>query len=174
VNALPWGVEPAHLAVPAPTPLEVEIGGATVFTVRVRRFLRIRGGDLPPAADETFPLKEQAESGGDVTDLVLAVLRSKDADQVSNALLGHGFRLTRIPTAGAWLRRGNVTLLTAVSRSDVPAAIEAIQAHSAPRPEAGNKHSDMPGYSATVFVVPLTDFAHTFGPDVPLAPASAP
>ena len=44
INATPLGTEPAHLAMAAPAmPLEVLIGGATVFSFPVTRFVRGHG-----------------------------------------------------------------------------------------------------------------------------------
>ena len=42
--------------------------------------------------------------------LVLSVVQNDDAEPVTRALLTAGHRVTRINTAGGFLRRGNVTL----------------------------------------------------------------
>jgi uncharacterized protein YaaQ len=159
LNPLPWGPETGHLALSAPAPLEVEIGGATIFTVPVRRFLRVRGGPAPPAVDTEYPLPADFEAG-DKMDLVLSIVRAEDADQVATALLQAGFRLTRLPTAGAFLRRGNVTLASAVPRSAVDQVLVLIQNNCRFRAEAQRPKSMMPQFSATVFVVPLASYLH--------------
>ena len=49
INPLPAGAEPAHLALAAPAyPLEVQIGGATVFCFPLKRLVRL-GQSVSPA-----------------------------------------------------------------------------------------------------------------------------
>ena len=43
--------------------------------------------------------------------LVLTIVQNDDADQVVGGLLAAGYRVTRLNTAGGFLRRGNVTPL---------------------------------------------------------------
>lgn len=168
LNPLPWGPETGQPALAAPVPLEVEIGGATIFTVPVRRFLRVRGGPAPPAVDTAYPVPPDSEAG-DKMDLVLSIVRSEDADQVATALLQAGFRLTRLPTAGAFLRRGNVTLASAVPQPAVDQMIELIQNNCRFRAEAQHPKSLMPEFSATVFVVPLAGFVLFMEHETPAA-----
>ena len=103
VNALPWGPDSGHLAAASAMPLEVQVGGATVFTIPVRRFVRVRGAGAPPATDETFALDEPDEAV-QTMDLVLAIVQNEDASPIAHALLTNGHRLTRMNTAGAFLQ----------------------------------------------------------------------
>jgi uncharacterized protein YaaQ len=74
--------------------------------------------------------------------------------------LAAGHRLTRINTAGGFLRRGNATLLIGVEEAQVDEVLSLIQAqcplHTEPNPpSAGN-----PTYGATVFVLEAAHFIH--------------
>ena len=61
INPLPAGAEPAHLALAAPAyPLEVQIGGATVFCFPLKGFVRL-GQSVPPAAPNQHPLHDLTE-----------------------------------------------------------------------------------------------------------------
>ena len=64
---------------------------------------------------------------------VLAIVAHTVADRVHQALLADGFRVTRINTAGGFLRRGNVTFLAGVQSGDVARAIERMRAHAGDR-----------------------------------------
>jgi uncharacterized protein YaaQ len=51
--------------------------------------------------------------------MILAVIQADDANRVVQALNEAGFRVTRIATQGAWLRRENATLLVGVEDDKV-------------------------------------------------------
>jgi uncharacterized protein YaaQ len=144
-------------------PIEVLIGGAIVFQFPVKRFLRLLGGSAPPVADQQHPPIHAAadesagRQGGDMH-LVLAILQNDDADTVSGGLLAAGHRLTRLNTAGGFLRRGNVTLLTGVEADRVEDVLQIIQANCRLRTEARPPEAGMPMYSATVFVLEAARF----------------
>jgi uncharacterized protein YaaQ len=157
INAMPWGTEPVPSTLTTLAPLEVLVGGATVFSFPVRRFLRLQGGAAPPAADEKQPPAEPAEGASDMN-LVLAIVQNEDADPVTQALLAAGHRVTRINTAGAFLRRGNATLLVGVEAEKVDNVLRLIQANCRLRAEASSPDSGMPMYSATVFVLESSHF----------------
>jgi uncharacterized protein YaaQ len=152
-----WGLEAATLALSAASPVEVELGGATVFAVPVHRFVRLRGGQIPPAADARYAI-DSAGQIEDCTDLVLAIVRAKDADPVAGGLVEAGFRLTRIPTAGAFLQRPNMTLLCAVPRREVDEVLTVIQHSCHWSDVAEEQRKEMPRFSATVFVIELAQF----------------
>jgi uncharacterized protein YaaQ len=88
--------------------------------------------------------------------LILAIVHNDDAGPVTQALLTAGYRLTRINTAGGFLRRGNVTLMVGVEPRQVDEVIGLIRAHVRPRVESGSESA----YGATVFVLPTTRFVH--------------
>jgi uncharacterized protein YaaQ len=163
VNAAP-PIEAVAAVLPPMMPLEVLVGGATVLGFPVERFLRLRGGSAPPAADQHDTADRQdrqAEAGkGETMHLIIAILQNEDADQVSGGLLAAGFRVTKINTAGGFLRRGNVTLLIGVEADKVDDVLRVIQANCPLRTEARPADAGMPMYSATVFVVEAARFVH--------------
>ena len=144
-------------------PIEVLVGGAIVFQFPVKRFLRLQGGSAPPVADQQHPAIPATvddlggEQGGQMH-LVLAILQNDDADTVVGGLLAAGHRLTRLNTAGGFLRRGNVTLLTGVEGDRVDDVLRIIQANCRLRTEARPPEAGMPMYSATVFVLEAAHF----------------
>jgi len=165
INPTPTGAEPAHLALTAPAlPLEVLVGGATVFSFPVKRFCRLAAGDNAPITDEkTVPEATGAavapsSTGAQAMQLVLSIVANEDADQVTRALIGGGYRVTRMNTAGGFFRRGNVTLLVGVEESQVDDVLGLINANCRPRTEANPIEKGMPGYGATVFVLDADRF----------------
>ena len=62
--------------------------------------------------------------------LVVGILSSQDADQVTEALVAAEYRATRINTAGGFLRRGNATLMVGVEEDQVQDVIGIFKAHS--------------------------------------------
>ena len=85
--------------------------------------------------------------------LVLSIVRNEDADRVVGGLLVAGHRVTRINTAGVFLRRRNVTLLVGVEEDKVDQVLAIIQANCRRREEASPTSEGMPMYSATTFVL---------------------
>jgi uncharacterized protein YaaQ len=144
-------------------PMEVEIGGAVVFELPVKRLVLARGPEPRPgrteAGDEAQvrqpeqPDVERGAGGGDQRKLVLSVVRKEDADMVAGGLLAAGHRVTRINTAGAFLRRGNVTLLIGVEEDKVDEILRIIDANCRRREEINPTREGMPRYSATTFVL---------------------
>jgi uncharacterized protein YaaQ len=145
-------------------PLEVQVGGAIVFGFPVKRLFRLIGGTAPAVADQHHPVLTHTdgdgpvEEGGSRMNLVLAIVHSDNADQVAGGLLAAGYRLTRLSTAGGFLRRGNVTLLIGVESSKVDDVLVIIQANLLPRTEPRPPEAGMPAYGATVFVIEADRF----------------
>jgi len=159
INPTPWGAESAHLSAPVLTPLEVQIGGASVFSFPIKRLVHMCGGAALPAADER-QLSVEPTEGGSLMNLVLAIVQNEDADPVIQALLAAGYRVTRINTAGAFLRRGNATLLIGVENDKVDDVLRLVQANCRLREEASQPDSGTPMYSATAFVLEASRFVH--------------
>ncbi len=173
-NAAPWlgaaGMPPNTML----APMEVLVGGAVVFGVPVQRFLRLPSHLLPaaspgeekgttamtpdaePAArlDAALP----ADDATTATKLVVAIVHSDDANAVVDALLAAGHRLTRLNTAGGFLRRGNATLLIGAKARDVDDVLSLIQTNVRPRSEPNPPAAGMPAYGATVFVLDASHF----------------
>ena len=82
--------------------------------------------------------------------LVVAIVKDSDSLAVSDALIEHQFRVTRIASTGGFLRRGNVTLLIGVEAEQVPQVFPPLTEHTQ-EPEPGQ-------HRATVFVLPAEDF----------------
>lgn len=62
--------------------------------------------------------------------LILAVVQADDANRVVQALNSAGFRVTRIATQGAWLRRENATLLVGVDDGKVNDVMRVLRSHA--------------------------------------------
>ena len=70
--------------------------------------------------------------------LVIAIIRSVDGGSAIDALVGKGYRVTRVASTGGFLRRGNVTLLVGVEDAEVQSVIDTLrQACSPPDPGRG-------------------------------------
>jgi uncharacterized protein YaaQ len=156
MNPMPPVAEPAHVSLM--NPIEVVVGGATVFSFPVRRFLRLRGGGEAAENrwEETAPTPTSREDGP--MNLIIAIVQDEDAGPVIQALIGAGHRVTRINTAGGFLRRGNATLLIGVETAKVDEVLRLIQGACRYRPEPSPVSKGMPMYSATVFVLEASNF----------------
>lgn len=165
INPLPYGPESVPTGLVAPSlPLEVEVGGATVFCLPVGRYVRSRGREVLPGAagDEgpggAIPTPEKGAPAAGTAEsramkLIVSIVHKEDADLVTGGLLAAGYRATRINTAGAFLRRGNVTLLIGVEDEQVDDVLRIIQSNCRYRDEPGPVSAGMPAYSATTFVL---------------------
>ena len=156
INPLPAGAEPAHLALAAPAyPLEVLVGGATVFCCPIKRFVRLGRIAAPAGLQPSSPTP--SDRGANIMNLVLSVVQNEDAEPVTRALLAAGHRVTRINTAGGFLRRGNVTLLVGVDEAQVDDVLRIIGANCRPQPQ--NASAETPIHAATAFVLEASRFA---------------
>ena len=174
------------VAMPEPTffyftPVEVEVGGAIVFTVPVERYVplphrlvsEVTGmsstgvGDVGMNDGETgaenvpqaeLPADGQAKGESKRMKLVVAIVQGEDADAVIRALLAAEHRLTRINTTGGFLRRGNATLLIGVQSGQVDEVINLIQSAARHRSESSPIEKGIPEFAATVFVLDASHF----------------
>lgn len=155
MNPMPPVAEPTHISLM--NPMEVVIGGATVFSFPVQRFLRLRGTGGPAASRwEEAPLESKQEE--DTMNLIIAIVQDEDAGSVIQALIEAGQRVTRMNTAGGFLRRGNATLLIGVEEAKVDGVLEIIHRTCKFRPEPPPATKGVPMYSATVFVLEANKF----------------
>jgi uncharacterized protein YaaQ len=92
------------------------------------------------------------------TKLVVAIVQKEDADAAATALMDAGHRLTRIDTAGGFLRRGSVTLLIGAAASQLPDMVALLQANCRPRSEPAPIQEGMPAHIATLFVLDTSQF----------------
>jgi uncharacterized protein YaaQ len=59
--------------------------------------------------------------------MIMAIVQPDDASRAAQALNSAGFRVTRMATQGAWLRRENVTLLVGVNDEQVGNALHVLR-----------------------------------------------
>ena len=52
--------------------------------------------------------------------LIFAIIQDEDADNLLDALIEEGFRVTLIGSSGSFLRMGNTSLMIGVEEQDVP------------------------------------------------------
>ncbi len=83
--------------------------------------------------------------------MMLVILNDRDAESVLRALVEQDFRATRIASTGAFLRRGNTTLLIGLEEGKVDEVLEIIRDRSAKPEESGQRR-------ATVFVLPVSNY----------------
>ena len=82
--------------------------------------------------------------------LVIAIVRDVDAGPVTEQLVTHGHRVTRVASTGGFLRRGNVTLLIGVEEQQVEPVIGILRdTCTSPEPDQ---------HRATIFVVGASHF----------------
>ena len=170
VSVAPWPGAVGMHPVTALTPLEVPVGGAVVFGLPVKRFARLAqaggtsapGGVSPmissPASATVTGSATPASTDNPVMNLVVAIVQDEDAGAVIDALLAAGHRLTRVNSAGGFLRRGNATLLIGVEAQRVDEVFSLIQTSCRPRTEPTPIREGMPMYGATVFVLEASHF----------------
>jgi uncharacterized protein YaaQ len=83
--------------------------------------------------------------------LIIAIIRDKDRDQVSQSLIQEEFRVTRIASTGGFLRRGMTTLMIGVEDEKVDQAIHLVGDNCT---SAGNQNERC----ATIFVLKVDQF----------------
>lgn len=83
--------------------------------------------------------------------MLIAILNDQDAEAVLKALIESDFRATRIASTGAFLRRGNSTLLIGLDEERVDAALDLIRENAAEPQQEGQRR-------ATVFVLDVARF----------------
>jgi uncharacterized protein YaaQ len=80
--------------------------------------------------------------------LLIAVLQPEAAGRAADSLVAGGFGVTKLPTAGGFLRQGNVTLLAGVEDDRADAAIEVVRL-------ACGRPADGTSRSGPLFVLPV-------------------
>jgi len=83
--------------------------------------------------------------------MMLVILNDRDAESVLSELVEQEFRATRIASTGAFLRRGNTTLVIGLEQDKVDEALDIIRDRSAEPEEPGQRR-------ATVFVLPVSNY----------------
>ncbi len=83
--------------------------------------------------------------------MMLVILNDQDAESVLRELVEQDFRATRIASTGAFLRKGNTTLLIGLEQDKVDDVLEIIRDQSAKPEDPGQRR-------ATVFVLPVSRY----------------
>lgn len=115
-------------------PLEVEIGGATLFVCTIERHVHFLA-PAPGAPDARAtgaapgPAGPSSTPGGTMK-LVLAIVAESLADELVTALTRELYQVTLISTTGGFLKRGNATLLIGVPPDRVGALLNFIQSRA--------------------------------------------
>ena len=135
--------------VPGAMPVEIQIGGATIFAVRADKVCRI--------GQET-EVDVSTHEGPAAMHLVMAIVRYDMSDDAVKALVDAGHRVTRIHTVGGFLRRGNMTLLIGCDTEQVDSVIHILEEVTGGQVEEAPLAKGMPSYGATVFVLPVERF----------------
>jgi uncharacterized protein YaaQ len=91
--------------------------------------------------------------------LTLTVVRNEDADAVVQALISHGFYVTRLPSTGGFLRAGNTVLLTGLEDEQLERMTAIIESHTRLRvqPPSGGILEETQVSRAVVFVLGLEE-----------------
>ncbi len=82
--------------------------------------------------------------------LLFVIVRDQDGENVIQALVDRGLRVTRVASTGGFLKRGNLTLMLGVEAEKVDQVLAILRTTCGP--EADGQHR------ATVFVVDMTYF----------------
>jgi uncharacterized protein YaaQ len=73
------------------------------------------------------PPGRSTTSQEDTMKLIFAIVQDEDADNLTDALVSEGFRITRIGSTGSFLRMGNSSIMVGVEESQVPQVISIIR-----------------------------------------------
>jgi len=87
--------------------------------------------------------------------LIVAIVQAEDADRAVKALIARELRVTRFNTVGGFLRKGNVTLLTAVQPEQVDTVIQTLRETCQRRPvdQARSERGQRELSRAALFVI---------------------
>lgn len=107
--------------------------------------------------------------------LVLAIIHDYDVDKVLRSLLDHGFSVTRIASAGGFLRTGNVTIMVGVEDDELEHCLDLLAAGGSRRvitapPSPGGEYdeltcngvSDVSLGGVSVFILPVERFERVY------------
>jgi len=83
--------------------------------------------------------------------LLICILQDSDKDSVVKALNKEEYRITVLPSSGAYFRRGNTTLFIGIEDKQVNPVIEIIKENCAEPKDPGLKR-------ATIFVLNVNKF----------------
>lgn len=149
------------------------VGAGFVFSPRSVgvRYAGLAHGRRPAGSWWAVDIHSETNGQANGLKLVLAIIHDYDVDPVLRALIARGFSVTRIASAGGFLRTGNVTILIGAeddqvdlcvrilgqtgSRRVVPAATDA---HRSWDDDTANGVADVSLGGVSVFVLPVERF----------------
>jgi len=82
--------------------------------------------------------------------MIILILKDQLTDDLTAALTGAQYRVTRIASTGGFLRSGTTTMLLGVEDAQVESAISLIRSTTGPSPAEGPQ--------VTLFVVPVSRY----------------
>ena len=128
-------------------PLEVVIGGATVFVLPTERIVRFGPQKEVPASEATARESEGMK-------LIIAIVPEKRSSEMLDTLIKAHYRATLVSTTGGFLRKGNATLLIGVESEKVNDVLQHIQGVCAATPA----RADSEEAYATIFVLDVEQY----------------
>jgi uncharacterized protein YaaQ len=102
------------------TPLEVVVGGATVFVLPAERIVRFGSQEETPASETPIRKSEGMK-------LIIAIVPEKRSSEILDTLIKAQYRATLVSTTGGFLRKGNATLLIGVESEKVNDVLQHIR-----------------------------------------------
>ena len=123
-------------------PLEVVIGGATVFVLPAERIVRFG----PQQEVTTLQAEERRKRG---MKLIMAIVPEKRSGETLDMLTKAQYRATLVSTTGGFLRKGNATLLIGVEAEKVSDVLQRIRDFCTATPA----RADSEEAYATIFVL---------------------
>jgi uncharacterized protein YaaQ len=102
------------------TPVETNIGSATMFVCPVKRYVHI--GAEQACVDST---RAPAEPG--TMQLILAIVAREQSDQLIATLTDWSYHVTVLDTTGGYSHRANTTLLIAIRAERVDSIVEQVR-----------------------------------------------
>ena len=144
------------------SPVEIQVGGATVFVLPIELFVRIDAQHRT----YTYEPHERRESTMDMK-LILAIVPEELSSGIVDTLIDAHYSATLISTTGGLLRKGNATLLIGVEAVKTEDAIQRVERFCAMMLPKMN----IAAPSANIFVLDVERF-ESIGPE-PILTANA-
>ena len=148
INAAPEGIDvhSGHISGYV-APLEVVIGGATVFALPTERVVHFGPQKEVPASGTTAKESEGMK-------LIMAIVPEKRSSEVLDTLIKAQYRATLVSTTGGFLRKGNATLLIGVESEKVGDVLRHIRGVCTATPA----RADSEEAYATIFVLDVEQY----------------
>jgi uncharacterized protein YaaQ len=127
-------------------PLEVTVGGATIFGLPTESVVYL-------GAQEKAGVAETVEGSKDDMKLIIAIVSEEYSGEILDSLIAAQYPATLISTTGGFLRKGNATLLVGVEADNVEGVLACIEGTCAA------KDLEKPATAqATIFVLDVEQY----------------